>query len=103
MHSCRLRKQHTTQCSQSFSNSSSLTDEDRRGTEQLGFHTAASAFSLWQTVNGGGGQKDCSSEGESAANLDGPLAIHSRGIETGVKWRGKDSFVVRQYTSASFN
>lgn len=27
------------------------------------------------------------------ANLDGPLAVHSRGIKAGVKGRGDDSFV----------
>lgn len=46
----------TLQHSYSRSSNSHLTDEDRRGTEQLGFDSAASAFLLWQAKSGGGGR-----------------------------------------------
>lgn len=45
----------TLQLSYSCSSNSHLTDEDRRGTEQLGFDSAASAFLSWQAKGGGGG------------------------------------------------
>lgn len=37
--------------------------------------------------------------GVGEANLDGPLAVHNRGIKTRVKGRGDDSFVCSQYAA----
>lgn len=50
------------QLSSSCGSNSGMTDEDRRGTEQFGFYSAASAFLSWQAKDGregGGGGVGC--------------------------------------------
>lgn len=42
-------------------------------------------------------------ERKSVANLDGPLAVHGRRIEAGVKWGGEDSMAFREDTTTGFN
>lgn len=43
------------------------------------------------------------SESGSVANLDDPLAVHSRGIEAGVKWGAEGSVALRESASTLYS